>query len=223
VTTPVHIHVWNREDDALPDDELDAICHALHTQVHLHAGPIWGVEATVRRVRHPDDVPTGGYLAICQRSIDVQGAAGYHTVDGHRPEIVVSKEFVDSIGMSFPLVFSHEVLEVLGDPLCNRWIHDWLAELGDPVERQSYPIDGIEMSNFVLPVWFEPGSKGPWDYLGLLTRPGEIAPGGYATTRKGGVEHQVYGSEAAQARHLRKVALGGHTRAARIARQLAAA
>jgi hypothetical protein len=38
----------------------------------------------------------------------------------------------------------------------------------------------VDVSNFVLPAWFDQGSAGGWDFKGELTEPLQIAPGGYA-------------------------------------------
>jgi hypothetical protein len=54
--------------------------------------------------------------------------------------------------------------------------------MSDPVEEDTFPVDGILMSNFVHPSWFEPfkhpsGTK--FDHLGLLTKPFSMTKGGY--------------------------------------------
>ena len=44
--------------------------------------------------------------------------------------------------------------------------------MSDPVEEDIFLVDGIEMSNFVHPAWFEPFKHPPgtkFDHLGLLT------------------------------------------------------
>jgi len=37
----------------------------------------------------------------------------------------------------------------------------------------------VPVSNFVTPNWFQPGSAGPFDHLGLIKNPLELLPGGY--------------------------------------------
>ena len=66
--------------------------------------------------------------------------------------------------------------------------------MSDPVEEDTFLVDGMEMSNFVHPAWFEPFKHPPgtkFDYLGLLTMPFSMTKGGYMITTK-----EVFGSAA---------------------------
>ena len=62
-------------------------------------------------------------------------------------------------------------------------------EVCNPVEGYypSYLIDSVAVSNFITPGWFDSftggtASNGPWDYLGILTAPLQVALGGYVST-----------------------------------------
>jgi hypothetical protein len=123
-----------------------------------------------------------------------------------------------------------------GDPPCDVWWkmpdgREVAAEVGDPVEGDSYPVTvtiaghtrTIQMSNFILPAWKDPASKGPYDYLGLLKAPFAMTPGGYMIIRdpKTGETQDVFAAEADGAhRHLGRKLLAmkradSHSRAAR--------
>lgn len=218
----MNIHVLNHELNALADVDLDAVCHAVHRQVAEHVGPAWGVASSVRRVRHVDDVPAGGILAVAQAQIDVDGALAYHTVDGSRPQIVVSAELAARYGSTLGECLSHEVLEALCDLFCNSYAPDdkgrwWVQEICDPVQELGYEIGGVRVSDFVLPAWFSAGSPGPWSHLGTLTKAYQVSKGGYAQYWDGQL-HQVHGSEASVARaDLRAAHLGPVHRGRRIA------
>jgi len=94
--------------------------------------------------------------------------------------------------------FSHEILEMLVDPDTNRSVyHDGvgqMVEVADPVEWNGYRLNGVFVSDFVLPAWFAgattgeptcvgttcsfPGPElsaataaGPYDEMRLLTAP----------------------------------------------------
>ncbi len=94
--------------------------------------------------------------------------------------------------------FSHEILEMLVDPETNRSVFDdgvgRIVEVADPVEWHGYRLDGVYVSDFVLPAWFAgattgeptcvgsscsfPGpplasadAAGPYDQMHLLTSP----------------------------------------------------
>jgi hypothetical protein len=84
------------------------------------------------------------------------------------------------------VTLSHEVLEMLADPWINLSAQaangDFYAwEVSDAVEDDSlgYEIDGILVSAFVTPAWFGNGA-GPLTYpADLVTKPLQLATGGY--------------------------------------------
>ena len=64
------------------------------------------------------------------------------------------------------------------------------------------------MSNFVYPSYFEPWHKpksAKFDHLGLLTKPFQIAKGGYLIVSKNGKVNSVFGSKAKERRFKREV------------------
>ena len=111
---------------------------------------------------------------------------------------------------------SHELLEILGDPGCDAWVDDgtgfeWARELCDATQGNSYAIGGIQVSNFLLPAFFETGAKSPYSYLGTTGKDPVLAPfatasGGYQIRRNTGTgETQVFGEVAARRPMLRIV------------------
>jgi hypothetical protein len=42
-----------------------------------------------------------------------------------------------------------------------------------------YPINGIQVSDFVTPAWFHPGEPGPYSFRSNVTQPLQLARGGY--------------------------------------------
>src|SRR5438270_11731031 len=70
-------------------------------------------------------------------------------------------------------------------------------ETADAVEEVEFIIDGIAMSDFVYPAWFEafgkPGSA-QFDYAKKVKRPFQILAGGYMSVFKNGKWTQVFGS-----------------------------
>src|SRR5262249_19238136 len=53
----------------------------------------------------------------------------------------------------------------------------------DPVEGDEYDLGGVPVANFVLPTWFRPGplpDDALVDYLGRLSDPFTLSPGGHA-------------------------------------------
>jgi hypothetical protein len=140
---------------------------------------------------------------------DQAGVLGYHdlTKDG-RP---VSKIFVKTTLEDKQLVSftaCHERFEMAIDPLANLWAEaadgtEYAYEMSDPVEEDIFLVDGIEMSNFVHPSWFEPfdhPAHTKFDHLGLLKKPFSMTKGGYMIVKKKGKVKEVFGSAAKEKR-----------------------
>lgn len=104
--------------------------------------------------------------------------------------------------MSISCTLSHEILELIADPNVNLWAadpnggYDVCYELCDPVEADWYTIDGVAVSNFVTPDYFDPLSTSTvFDALGKLNAPLSIGKNGYQIRRmKDGTYHNVFGS-----------------------------
>jgi len=144
---------------------------------------------------------------------DQAGALGYHDVtkDGQP----VSKIFVKTTLADHELVSvtaCHELFEMVIDPIANLWAEasdgtEYAYEMCDAVEEETFLVDGIEMSNFLHPAWFEPfkhpaGTK--FDHLGLLKKPFTMTKGGYVITKKNGKVREVFGSRRKEMRFSRE-------------------
>lgn len=165
--------------------ELTKAVAALQKQVDNHFAPIWGVGAALQ-IGLPGVV---GEIIYVLDDSDQAGALGYHDEDknGHPVGFIFAKtSFADK--EDWRVTASHELLEQLVDP----WVYSTAIakfkgqsaaialEVCDPVEEQTYFIDGIPVSNFVRPAWF--GGKGTmFDFLNGLRSPLAIAPGGYVS------------------------------------------
>jgi len=106
--------------------------------------------------------------------------------DHHKPIGYIFTAAAEAAQESPSITLSHEVVELIG----NRWVNAVAEgpdarrrmifyELCDPVEGDIYKIHGVEVSNFILPSWFDKNSPGPWDYLEKLETPFSMTPGGY--------------------------------------------
>jgi hypothetical protein len=80
-------------------------------------------------------------------------------------------------------------------------------ESADPVEALTFNVNGIAMSDFVYPAYFEgfrkPGSV-KFDHLDKVNRPFQILAGGYQIIFKNGKWSQVHGSKAQKKRFKRE-------------------
>ena len=168
-------------DLGVPFDKLTAALQRCYDQ---HFLPVWGypVKLYNTKVPKPSD-----WQFVYFDDADEAGALGYHdlTKDGQP----VSKVFVKTTLADKQLVSvtaAHELFEMVIDPIANLWAEaadgtEYAYEMCDPVEEDTFLVDGIPMSNFLHPSWFEPFKHPPgtkFDHLGLLTKPFSMTKGG---------------------------------------------
>ena len=164
--------------------------------------PVWGTPA--RLVRTTGFRKGAWALAFLDRA-DVANALGYHdlTPDG----LPLSKVFVRTTlqaGQKVSVTACHELAEMLVDPAINLAAAGpgnafYAYETADAVEEVEFAIDGVAMSDFVYPAWFEAFRKAgsaQFDYAKRVKRPFQILPGGYMSVFKNGKWTQVFGSRA---------------------------
>jgi len=198
---PVRIACMNMAtvDLGVPFDKLTA---ALQKCFDEHFLPIWGYPVTLYNTKTPK--PTDWQFVYFDDA-DTAGALGYHdlTIKGQP----VSKIFVKTTLAAKEVVSvtaCHELFEMVIDPIANLWAQagngtEYAYEMSDPVEEDTFMVDGVEMSNFVYPSWFEPFKHPPgtkFDHLGLLKTPFSMTKGGYVITMKNGKVKEVFGSTA---------------------------
>jgi hypothetical protein len=75
------------------------------------------------------------------------------------------------------------------------------AEVCDPVEGNLVRVQvgsvTIGLSDYILPVWSDPqATKGPYNYLNTLTKPFQVAKGGYVALMRNGTVTNILGMEA---------------------------
>jgi hypothetical protein len=186
--------------------DFDRLIAALQRFVDDYVVPVWGTPAKLVKSR---GFRKGAWaLALLERA-DVADALGYHdlTPDG----FPLSKVFVQTTiedGRRVSVTASHELAEMLVDPAINLCAVGpdnvfYAYEVGDPVEEVTITVDGMAMTDFVYPSWFEdfrkPGST-RFDQARKVKRPFQILPGGYMSLFKNGRWTQVFGSTAKRRR-----------------------
>jgi hypothetical protein len=149
------------------------IVRSLQTQLDRDVAPTW--HRTARLVIGPGD-----WTVTIQFPIPFAGFQGFHSimVDTALPYAVVG---VDS-EHPWTQVLSHEIIEMVIDPqqtmrqaplnlsarcpLCEAAPSGWVQfDPCDPVQGERYAIDGVLVSDFVLPGWFLQGYHGKLDFL----------------------------------------------------------
>lgn len=196
----IQIAVLNASN-RVPDSDVQRITAALEKQGNMHVAPAWFMDDVKLTF-----VPTGKRPAVKSWWItfvdnaDVADALGYHdlTSDG----CPISKVFCDGQTVDgVSVTASHELCEMMVDPFVNlmsqaRSGSVYAYEVCDPCEADAlgYRIDGVAMSDFVFPAWFQilPNSaKQQYDYTKKIKRAFQILPGGYAQRFEDGEWHQL--------------------------------
>jgi len=194
------IAVFNKATIPLGVD-LDDLIAAMQVYIDKYIVPVW---ATPAKLIKTAGFKKGAWAMVFLDDADQPGALAYHdlTPDG-LPE---SKVFVRTTLQNGDLVSvsaSHELVEMLVDPGTNLMTTGpdpktvYAYESADPVETLSFPVNKIQMSDFIYPSYFEafhkPGSV-KFDQMNKVNKPFEVLSGGYQIIFKGGKWSQVYGS-----------------------------
>jgi hypothetical protein len=183
----------------VPFDKLTAALQACYDQYFV---PVWGypVKLYNTTAAKPSD-----WQLIYFDDADQAGALGYHELT--KKGQPVSKIFVKTTLADNELVSvtaCHELFEMAIDPVANLWAEandgiEYAYEMCDPVEEDTFDVDGVPMSNFLHPAWFEPFKHPPgtkYDHLGRLKAPYTMTKGGYMIVMKNGKVSQKFGSKA---------------------------
>ncbi len=170
------------QSTVLKPADLPPVMSALQLHVDRDFTPRWGAHALLGVAPVGTD-PKGVEKIYLLDNTDQANALGYHDFQAAEPVGFVFVKTTIDAGLQWSGTLCHELDEQLVDPfICFTTIagsRAYALETDDAVESDSYQIKGVEMSNFVLPSWFAPGSHGPYDFLGLVKQPLQLRPGGY--------------------------------------------
>lgn len=185
---------------------------AVQKQVTRDLTPLWGLQATVDAFEDLGSVPSDYYHVIIFGDADelrgqVEYAIGEQLTarlidefESDRLEGIHLNAFTRQpfalVGASdnWSVTASHEVLELIVDPFGNRLIAaahpldpeqrvKYLVEVCDPCLSEWYPVNGLPVSDFYTPRYFDPVrvDAARYSFTGALRYPLDIAEGGYVT------------------------------------------
>ncbi len=220
----LNITVVNRTPH-LHETELRRVIHAINRQMAEHFEPAWKFGAELHLHADGGAQAHGGHVSLAELpglhgdaviyiadKPTIDGAEGYHARNNaDKPFGFVFLDVCREQKDNWTVALSHEAIELVGDPMSNLLVqgpspHDKHAlvfhmfELCDPVTNDTYLIDGVEVSNFVLPGFFVHGAtKGGGavdEYAhndfknrmenGKVLKPFDTTPGGNLTYYDGG-------------------------------------
>jgi hypothetical protein len=173
-------------------DELSAITAAIQKQVSRDFAPVWEIQATVDWFASLEEVPLG-YWPIIVTERDMGNDEGVHLDGNGQPYALVEHSETWSIAAS------HECLELLADPSCNRLVAgpspidedhsrvEFLVEVCDPCQAGeiAYTVNGIPVSDFHTPRYYDPSptTGAQYSFTGKITAPRQVLEGGYLSWR----------------------------------------
>jgi hypothetical protein len=199
--------------DSISDHEVQTAIRSINRQLQEDFKTYWNIDVKLRLEGRSGE----GRNAVIDPSkpLEMRGDAvlylwgnsddgdplGYHDLNYRGiPYGFVFLDISAELGESWTVTLSHEALEIAIDPEANllvRGTHPDPAENGrlvfhwyetcDACQDETYIIDDIEVSNFLLPLYFTPGEeKGRRnDFLGTINDDGSsiksfgVNPGGY--------------------------------------------
>lgn len=157
---------------------------------------------------HHASSPTDWTVTLNDKS-DIDGAIGYHLEDKGQINAFVSVQTAHDAGMPWPVVFTHELGEMLVDPeaeatentACQQQFGGagiefvncdfYTKEIADPVQGRSYFLTvgptSRRVSDWVYRSWFTPDAKGPYDAARVLAAPLTLYKNSYISLYTDGV------------------------------------
>jgi hypothetical protein len=183
------IAVLNRST-VTTDDQVRAIVEASQQDLNENFAPGWDIVPTHLTAVPHDDLESwkGKPNLVVLDTSDEANALGYHdfTPEG----LPLGKAFAKTdqmYGAKLSVTLTHELWEMLIDPNIRLMVEDdkrgvFVAyESADSVEADelAHDVNGIAISNFVLPNFFVRGMSGPYDFGHVLSQPFQLAHGGY--------------------------------------------
>ncbi len=198
--------------DDVPIRDLLEVAAAVQKQVSRDFGPAWELQATVNAFADLVSVPSD-YLPVVvfgdpyelagrlELAVGEERAARLlelfrrNELGGIHLNAFTRQPFsLVAAGDGWEVAASHEILEMIADPYGNRLIaaaHPldptkrvvYLLEVCDPCQAIWYPVNGVRVSDFYTPHYFDPvrsdGTR--YSFTGEIEYPLDVLPGGYLT------------------------------------------
>jgi hypothetical protein len=211
----MRISVINHTNGNIEDKKIIKVIRAINRQIQEDFEPYWSMGATLRLEGRSEEKPNLAYLMdmrgdaiiyVWDRPKEVsknlqeeaEEAIGYHEQNFRGiPYGFVFIDVAEILKQDWSVALSHEALEMIADPELNLLVQGpdprepekyvfHYYEVCDAVSAESYEIDGIKVSNFVLPLYFTSSEEydGRNDFLGNVhngktLKSFGVNPGGY--------------------------------------------
>jgi hypothetical protein len=183
---------------------------AVQKQITRDFIPFWGLPATVDTFEDLESVPSDYHpVVVFGEAEELMESLEFAIGEEYATDLIDDFERGQLSGLhlnaftrqpfslvqasdTWSVTLSHEVLEMLSDPFGNRLIAaahpldpqqrvKYLLEVCDPCQTMWYPVNGVPVSDFYTPRYFDPVrvDRSRFSFTGSLTYPLEILDGGY--------------------------------------------
>ena len=197
---------------AVPPRLLMQASAAVQKQITRDLAPFWGVRATVDAFEDLASVPSDyrpvvlfGDAEELRGQLESAVGAPYaeQLIDDFESDRLSGLHLNAFTRQPFALVeasdtwsvtLSHEVIEMVVDPYGNRLVAamhpleprqrvKFLVEVCDPCQAMWYPVNGVPVSDFYTPRYFDPVGvdRSRYSFTGSLEYPLQILDGGYVS------------------------------------------
>jgi len=190
-----NIAVVNRCTVLGDEEEIRRGVNALQIQCDRDFARYYGITAKLSFVSKNQTPPPNQWWLLILDDSTQAGALGFHDLTSQGlPQGKVFARTDLELGDEWTVTTSHELLEMLGDPSINKTVsvemedhhvRQYMYEVCDACERDKfgYKIDGVQVSDFVTPQWFEPlainETNPQFDHMRKINQPFELLDGGY--------------------------------------------
>jgi hypothetical protein len=190
-----NIAVVNRSTVLEDENEIKRGMDALQTQCDRDFAKYYGITAKLSFISKNQTPPSDQWWLLLLDDTTQAGALGFHDLTSNGlPQGKVFAGTDLQFGDQWTVTASHELLEMLGDPSINKTVsvemedhhtRQYMYEVCDACERDEfgYDINGVLVSDFVTPQWFEPlainETNPQYDYRKKINKPFELLEGGY--------------------------------------------
>jgi hypothetical protein len=157
----------------ISDSQIQDIISAIH-MVMPEFEKDWGISGKLN-LNGTSDIKL--YLATLKGRTSERAFHGYNSVAYGRV-VIDHKDTSELVSR----MISHEVFEILANPLTDKYIGQFELEVCDPVSANFFMVAGVAIADWVTPTWFNCG-RPPYDHMSILKKPRVVGDGGYIRVR----------------------------------------
>ena len=189
-----------RDTVLLTDAQITSYCAAQQRQFD-ELGHYWRLEVSVRFIAPGQDTRPGAMQLWMKDHSPEPGDLGFHDVEGNPIGYCFAADDIEG-GALWTNTASHEAWEMACDPTIDRVVRHTDAagitwetpvEVADCCEDDSFTVkyqglddDMWSLTCVALPSWFDPEGEAPytWPPIPSITKPFQLAEGGYIGRRE---------------------------------------